>query len=174
MPASPLRTYRILAAALMGALVVIGIALAFIVHGGTTQTRNGHTVHTHAPSAGLYIAIVVLGVIAAALVQSFGYRIPPLSPDTDASDARATGLRVYQQTMFLRFALSEAVAIVAIALVFSFDSDTELPYVLAAVISLVLMAVHVWPSQSLISRVQAKLDRNGGRSDLSNALRGAY
>ena len=158
----------------MGALVIIGIALAFVVHGGTHTGRNGNTVHPHTPSGLIYLVIAVLGVVAAALVQTLGYRIPPLSPDADPTEARTTGLRLYQSSMILRFALSEWVAIVCIALLFTIPSNTILPYVEGAAIAFVLMAIHVWPSQTLIRRVEAKLDRNGGRSDLSNAIRGAY
>jgi hypothetical protein len=170
-PVTPLRTYRILALALMGALVVIGIALWFTV-GANGTDRSGNAVPNHAPSGWLYVAIAALGLIAASLIQTFGYRFPALSPDLDPAAARAAGLRVYQQSMYLRFALSESVAIIAIALLFSGNSNTILPYVLAAAIAALLMAYHVWPSASLISRVEQRLDRNGGRSDLANALDG--
>lgn len=168
---SPLRRFRILAAALMGALVVIGGALSFTV--GNHQTdRNGNPVHTHAPGVWMYAVIVALGVVAAVLVQTFGYRIPALQPNLESSQARATALRVYQQSMFLRFALSESVAIVTIALLFAGGSNTILPYVVAALIAELLLAYHVWPSERVISRVQQRLDRNGGRSDLANAMNG--
>lgn len=169
-PVSPLRTFRVLAAALMGALVVIGVALSFTV--GSHTDRNGNPVHTHAPGVWMYAVIVALGVVAAVLVQTFGYRIPALQPNMDSSEARATALRVYQQSMLLRFALSESVAIVAIALLFAGRSNTILPYFVAALIAELLLAYHVWPSESLISRVQQRLDRNGGRSDLANAVNG--
>jgi hypothetical protein len=168
---SPLRTFRILAVALMGALVVIGIALSFTVSSHRTD-RNGNPVHTHTPSVWMYVVIVALGLIAAGLAQTFGYRIPALPSNLDPAESRATALRVYQQSMFLRFALSESVAIIAIALLFAGRSNTILPYVVAAVIAELLMAYHVWPSESLISRVEQRLDRNGGRSDLANALNG--
>jgi hypothetical protein len=167
---SPIRTFRTLALALMGALVVIGIALSFTV--GDTTTRHGSTQHNHAPAAWIYAVVVLLGLVAAGLVQVFGYRLPALKPGLDPATARATALRAYQSSMFLRFGLSEAVAIVAIALVFAFRSNTILPYVVAAAIAEALMAYHVWPGTRLIERVQQRLDREGGRSDLAGALNG--
>ncbi|SDJ08805.1 hypothetical protein SAMN05444157_1672 [Frankineae bacterium MT45] len=155
----------------MSALVVIGIALSFVV-GNNTTDRNGNPVHTQAPGAWMYVVILVLGVAMAALVQIVGYRIAPLDPNLSPAEARAAGIQAYQKSMILRFALSELVAIVAIALLFAARSNTILPYVLAAAIAELLMAYHVWPSESLISRVQQRLDRNGGRSDLANALNG--
>ena len=154
----------------MMALVVIGVALFFVVHG--QRTRNGRVVHTHAPSAALYLVIVGLGVVAAVVVQLAGYRIPALRPDLPPEQARSRGLLAFQQSMILRFAISESIAIIAIALLFASKSNTVLPYVLAGAISMALMAYHVWPGDSLTSRVQQKLDRNGGRSDLANALNG--
>jgi hypothetical protein len=79
---------------------------------------------------------------------------------------------MYQQSMILRFALSESVAIVAIALVFAGRSNTILPYLVAALIAELLMAYHVWPSENLINRVQQRLDRNGSRSELAKAVSG--
>lgn len=168
---SPLQTSRILAAAVMGALVVIGVALSFMV-GAQTTDRAGNPVQTQTPSVWMYVVILVLGLIAAGLVQTFGYRFPALPPNQEPAVARATAVRVYQQSMIRRFALSESVAIVAIALLFAYRSNTILPYVVAGVIAELLMAYHVWPSESLISRVEQRLDRNGGRSELGNALNG--
>lgn len=158
----------------MSAVVLIGIALAFVVDGGGKRSdRQGNPVHTSAPSAWIYLVIVVLGLVAAVAVQFLGYRLPAISPNADPAEARRTGLQAYQQAMILRFAISEVVAIISIALLFSSRSNTVLPYVVGAAISLVLMAYHVWPSNALINRVQDKLDRNGGRSDLANAMNGA-
>jgi hypothetical protein len=170
---SPLRSFRILAAALMAALVVIGIALASIFGGGQARTnRDGTVEHLHTPAGWVYLVIVAMGAIAAGLVQLGGYRVPAIAPDADPAVARATGLQSYRVTMILRFAISESVAIVSIALLFAIASNTILPYVLAAAISFVLMAYHVWPSYALISRVQQQLDRNGGRSELAATITG--
>ncbi len=167
----PIVSFRILAGALMVAPVIIAVALAFVV-GHSSTDRYGNPVQTHAPGVGLYVAILVLGVVATALVQLVGYRIAPLRATLGQAEARSTAVRVYQQSMILRFALSESVMIVAIALLFADRSDTIVPYLVGAVISELLMAYHVWPSESLISRVQQRLDRDGARSDLGSTLTG--
>ena len=153
---------------------MIGIALTFVVDGGGKRSdRQGNPVHTHAPSAWIYLVILLLGLVAAVVVQFLGYRLPAISPNADPAEARSTGLQAYQKAMFLRFAIVEVVAIISIALLFTSRSNTVLPYVVGAAISLALMAYHVWPSDALINRVQDKLDRNGGRSDLADAMNGA-
>src|ERR1700710_189888 len=82
--ATPLRTHRALAFALMSALVVIGIALAFVVGGGGKRSdRQGNPVHTYTPSAWIYLVIVLIGLIAAVVVQFLGYRFPAISPNAD-------------------------------------------------------------------------------------------
>lgn len=167
-----LRTFRVLAASLMAAPVVIGIALSFMVYSHPHVDRSGHLVHPHTPGVWMYGTIVALGVIVAGLAQTFGYRIPALQPGLDSAEARASGLRLYQTSAIRRFALSELVVIVAIVLLFVGRSNTILPYVVAAAITELLMAYHVWPSERLIDRVQQRLDRDGGRSDLANALNG--
>lgn len=74
--------------------------------------------------------------------------------------------------MILRFALAESVAIVSIALTFAVTLTSVLIYLLGAAISLTLMAVHVWPSDRIIERVEQNLDREGGRSLLATAMSG--
>jgi hypothetical protein len=164
---APIRAFRLLSGALMSALVIIGIALSAVVGNHNTGARAAHS-----PSSSVYLVIVVVGVAAAGMVQAVGYRLPALSPGLAEIEARKTGLQAYQRTMSLRFAISESVAIVAILLTFAQNSDSVLPYVLAAAISMALMAYHVWPSDSLIRRVQARLDRNGGSSRLADEMFG--
>ncbi len=114
----------------------------------------------------------MLGLISAVLVQLVGYRLPALPPGMDPVAARDSGLRAYQKFMLLRFVVPEPVAIIGLALTFAVDSNTVLPYLLAACISLALMGWHVWPSPQLIERVQQQLDRRGGQSQLRQALFG--
>lgn len=156
-----------LGGAQMSALVIIGIALSAVVGHHNTSVPAAQS-----PSGWVYLVIVGLGVAAAGMVQAVGYRLPALSPGLDEMEARKTGLQAYQRTMTLRFAISESVAIVAIVLTFAQNSDSVLPYVLAAAISMALLAYHVWPSDSLIERVQTRLDRDGGHSRLADAMYG--
>lgn len=169
--ATPLRTYRILALALMGAIVVIGIAISFIL--ASPSRRNSATVLRHGTvPLWQYLAIAALGLVMAIAISAFGYRVPAIPPGADPSTVQGQVGLAYQRTMFLRFALAESVAIIAIAATFADNTSSITLYLLAAAISLALMAYHVWPSAQLIERVQQQLDRNGGRSDLAGWLRG--
>lgn len=162
-----LRSFRTLALAVMAGPVVAGVALFFIA----TGHRPGAS--WHPPGAWLYAVIVAVGLAGAFGAQTFGYRVPPLSPTSDPEESRGAALRAYQQSMIRRFTFSQAVAVVGLALTIGTHSTSILPYVLAATIAEGLMAYHIWPSGSLIERVRQRLDRNGGRSQLAEALRGS-
>jgi hypothetical protein len=45
-------------------------------------------------------------------------------------------------------------------------------YLIGGVLALILFAVNVWPSTAVVSKVQRKLDRDGGQSFLGDALLG--
>lgn len=156
--AAALRTVKVLSGALMFALVVIGIAIFAV-------TRSGPKASGSTPPW-VWIVAVGLGAVMAVLIPAVGY---PVATDAGgADDAMATRMR-YQQGMLLRFALAESVAIVGIALTFSDRRGNFLIYLLAAVISLALMSVHVWPSARLMQRAQDKLNRNGASYDVLGA-----
>lgn len=74
--------------------------------------------------------------------------------------------------MMYRVSLAVAVSIVAIAVTLGERPTSIMTYVLGAGISLVLMLVHGWPSHWSVTKVEQKLDRAGGRSELSVALSG--
>jgi len=160
---SPLRASQVLAASLMSALVVIGVALSSVFAG-----RH----HQGSIPIWPFLVLVAEAAVAAVAIQLIGYRVPPLPSGLAADEARSRGLLAFQQSMILRFALAESVALVAIVLSFAVRAATVTPYLLGAAISLVLMGLHVWPSERVIARVQENLDRDGGRSELATALRG--
>lgn len=164
----PIRTFRILALALMGALVVIGIAIPPAL----ASKRNRLPKPTGSTPLWPFVVILVLGVAVAVAIAVVGYRTPALSSSAEETASPSRSIAIFQQLMFLRFALAESVAIVSIALAFAITPTSITIYLLGAGISFVLMLVHVWPSQRLVDKVQAVLDRDGGRSDLSAALFG--
>jgi hypothetical protein len=65
------------------------------------------------------------------------------------------------------------VAIVALVLSFVVKADSIALYALGGAISLGLMALHAWPTQRVIAKVQERLDSSGGRSDLASVLTGS-
>lgn len=155
---------RTLAAALMAAIVVMGIAVGFAV-AGSEQAGT--------PPAWSYVVVVALGAVVAAVIQLVGYRVPAVSPHVSRAQAHRAGMAAYQTSMILRFALAEAVALVALVLTLIERPRSVLTFVVGAAISLALAAVHVWPSERLISKVEQLLDRDGGRSELAAVLDGS-
>lgn len=67
--------------------------------------------------------------------------------------------------MILRFALSEVIAIASLVAAFVVEGGI-LTYAVGAVVSLVLMAVHVWPSARPVGRVADALEAAGRRTTL--------
>ena len=152
----------------MAALFVIGIAIPPEL----ASKRNQLPKPTGSTPLWPFVVILVLGAIVAVAIAVVGYRTPAQSSSYDEAASPSRSIAVFQQLMFLRFALAESVAIVSIALAFAITPPTFTIYLLGAAISFVLMLVHVWPSRRLVDKVQSVLDRDGGRSDLSAALFG--
>ena len=70
----------------------------------------------------------------------------------------------------LRFALSEAPALVGMALAFVVDQGGYLVFLVGAAVSLVLAVLHVWPSDAQVTRVQQRLESAGARAPLLETL----
>lgn len=113
-----------------------------------------------------------LAVIAFLLDTTVGYRVPAVAPGTPPDRAADLARAAFQTSLFRRLALSEAVAIIGLVLAFAVEPQTAMTVLIGVVLSLALFAWHVWPSDRAIARVQAQLDRDGGRSYLSDVLHG--
>jgi hypothetical protein len=159
-----IRTFRILALALMGALFVIGGAIPPALASKRNQVPNP----TGAMPLWPYIVVLGLGASMVVTIAAAGYRAPALPSGVAAP--RAQVVATFRQLFFLRFALANSVAIISIALTFAVRPTSFTIYLLGAAIALALMGVHVWPSQRIVDKVQAVLDRDGGHSDLSAVL----
>jgi archaellum biogenesis protein FlaJ (TadC family) len=146
-------TTRIMAGSLMGALVVIGVALSTILPGGGV-------------SLVVVLVQVVAGLAAHGLLESVGYRMPPLAAGLTDEDAAAQARTRWQTGMILRFAISEFIAIASIAAAFVLEDGTIWTYLVVALVSLVLMGVHVWPWARPVGRTADALEAAGKRSGL--------
>ena len=151
-------TTRVLAASLMGALVVMGVALAVVLppEGSMSVT--------------VLLVQVVAGLAAHGLLEAIGYRTPPLAPDLTDEAAAAQARTRWQSGMFLRFAVSEFIAIASIAAAFVLPDGDILTYLGGAVVSLVLMGVHVWPWARPVGRTADALEASGRASGLREAF----
>ena len=149
---------RILAASLMGALVVVGVALSVVLP----------------PQGSLSIVVLlaqlVVGVAAHGLLEAIGYRMPALAADLTDDAAEAEARTRWQSGMILRFAISEFIAIASIAAAFVLPDGDILVYVGGALVSLVLMVVHVWPWARPVGKTADALEAGGRRSGLREAF----
>lgn len=73
-------------------------------------------------------------------------------------------------TPILRFAISEFVAIASIAAAFVLPDGDVLVHVGGALVSLVLMVVHVWPWARPVGKTADALEAGGRRSGLREAF----
>jgi hypothetical protein len=72
--------------------------------------------------------------------------------------------------MMLRMVLAESVAIIAIPLAFVTAGTSWLLFAVGAAVSLLLIALHAWPSRATVDRVSAALEKDGASSGLHALL----
>ncbi|KGN36090.1 hypothetical protein [Knoellia subterranea] len=152
-PAAFALSARILCGALMGALVLMGLVLFFVLPSDET------------PPIWVPLAQVVAAVVVHVGLETIGYRIAPLESALSDDEAAAEARTRWQSSMMVRFALSEAIAIGSIALAFVVDGGIWV-YLVGAAVSLVLMWIHVWPGARSVGRTADALEAGGRASHL--------
>ncbi|HET6154676.1 MAG TPA: hypothetical protein VFE15_17170 [Marmoricola sp.] len=157
------QTLRFLTIALMASLLVILAAIAAILAQNGGEPTGSVRIWT-------LLVVLVAAVCLIAALQRFGFRYQPIAPGTPEADARLSSAVQLQVTTLLRFAIAEAIALVAIVVGFVVSSGGLYPVLLGVAISEVVMFSVMWPRESLISRVQTSLERDGGLSFLREAL----
>lgn len=157
--ASRLRALRTIAIAYLGAIPLIGVAMTFVVPSGDPWGVPD--------LLGLVIPIVV-GAACWAAILTIGLRVPALPAGTPTDPG--VGIASYQTSMFVRIAFATLPAILSVALLFALPHATLVTYAIGAVISLVLIAVYVYPHRYNAALVERRLDRAGGRSLLTTHL----
>lgn len=154
-PGAPFaQSTRILVATLMGALVMIGVALAFVL------PPDG------SPSVVVLLVQLVAGVGVHGVLEAIGYRTPALATNLTEEAAAAEARTRWQAGMILRFAIAESIAIASIAAAFVLPDGDLSVYLGGALVALVLMAVHVWPGARPVGRIADALEADGRRSGL--------
>ncbi|MCW2784900.1 MAG: hypothetical protein JWP74_1417 [Marmoricola sp.] len=159
-PSSFRQALRTLCAALMASLVIILVAIVSILASDGTGT----------PPVWAIAVLVAAAVAEVAVIPVIGYRFVPVVPGTAEDEARRTSASQLQSTTILRFALAEAIALVSIALALTVDAGGIYLAIVGVAVAEVLMFLHVWPNERLISRAQEVLESEGGRSYLREAL----
>lgn len=153
------KALRTLAMALMGAVVMIGFALLSV---GMVDPWEANPIAVVFLAVGLGVHMLVNSVIWP--------MIPAIDPGQDADTTFATALATLQPNMILRFALIEAPMMASVATAFVVPSGGLTIFVVAAIASLVLMWLHVYPNESVIRRTQERLEATGARTGLAEAF----
>ena len=148
---------RVLTGAILGALIFIGVALFFAL--GTDAT----------PPMWVPLAQLAAGVGVHFLVETIGYRTEPLDPGMSDTDAAVVARTRWQSSMMVRMVLIEAIAILSIVVAFVIDGGVW-TYVGGAVVSLVLLAIHVWPSSRSVTKSADALEAKGQASFLRESF----
>jgi len=149
---------RILAGSLMGALLFMGVALFYVLPTDGT------------PPLWIFLAQVVAGIAIHFFLEAIGYRVQALDPSMSDDDAAAAARVRWQSGMILRFALCEVVALASIAAAFVLEEGGFLVYAVGALVSLVLMIVHVWPWSRPVGKTAEGLESAGQPSHLREAF----
>lgn len=152
-PADRLQAMRILALSTI-AMVPILAVVAVVLYGLEDY-----------PSPLVAGGLFVVNLLAFGLAELVGYRTPAVDASADADSALRQGLNAMQQTMITRFALTEAPAI--LAFVGAAVTGSAWTCLVGAFWALPSMIWHVWPSRRIAARLERSLDREGGRSRLS-------
>ena len=147
-------------AVLMGAPWIICLSMWFVLSGSLGDEFPWP-----------FLAVVaVSGVIVGWVISVIGYRAAPLPPGMPGPDAAARSRSAYTSTLFIRLALAEVPLLVSMALAFVTLTGGFYVVLLGAAVSIVLMLIHVWPTERSVDRVADSLERGGTRSHLREAL----
>ena len=146
-----MQTLRFLVGAVIGALFLMAVALMFVLGLG-------------APPPVSVLLLLALGAAVYFVIETVGYRVKPIAAQLGPEQARHEGMRQFQSTLIRRLALAESVALIGILL--AFVAKTVLVYDVGASVSILLLLVHVWPSQRTVDRVVTGLERDGARTGL--------
>jgi phosphatidylglycerophosphate synthase len=152
-----MQSLKVLVGGITGGIVFMGAALAFILR-------------FTAPPLWTVALLLVLGLAAHTLIRTVGYRAKPIPPQTPTGEASTRSMGVFRSLMMMRMALAESVALIGIVLAFVTPQRSWLVFAVGAAVSLLLIALHVWPSRSSVDRVVASLEQDGARTGLHETL----
>jgi hypothetical protein len=156
----PIKPLRVTVGALVSSLVVFGVVVYGIDKSGSY------------PPSWVFFTLGGLAVCSHLLSQRLGFNLKPIPTGTPPAEAMAMAAVAFRSSTYLRFFFSQPVALVALSLSFAVLPASWMTYLIGAVLTLVLIGVNVWPSPAIISKAQQRLDRDGGRSFLRDALFG--
>jgi hypothetical protein len=151
-------TLRMLASSMIGAVVLIGLAMWFVLSGNEDPFA--------VPESWALLVVLAEGAAVLVLVTVAGYNAPAVPPGAE----RTSYVARFQASMMLRLALGESTALIALALAFVVPEGGYLLFLLGALLSLVTMGIHGYPWEYPVERYRARLERDGGTSYLREDL----
>lgn len=154
-PSTALSTLRVTAGALVTTPLFILLAVSFVL------PRDDGTAPMWA-----FGAVAMVALAATSVVTTVGYRTAAIAPGTPEDQARATSLAALTSTTLLRCALTEAIAILGLALAFVVPQGGLVLCIAAAATSVVLSILFSFPSDRIVGRIRESLEREGGRSGI--------
>ncbi|GAA3203823.1 hypothetical protein [Actinocorallia longicatena] len=127
------------------------------------------THHLDAPPVWAEAAVIALALAVLLVVRRLP---PPLSPDLAPDRVAAAASSSFRATLFLRFAMTEAVVLAGLPL--SMVSDSLVPMTVAFGLGFPLMLALSLPTRGTIERIRERLEHNGLTTDLWATLLGPF
>ena len=158
MAAAPIRVLRTVSISILLTPWLLGLVVFLAVSGSDY------------PPPLLPIVIGAVAVGGVLLAETVGYAAPPIEPGTGSLRAAGLALQHYRSRWLVRAVSTEIVLIVG--LLVSFMLGTPWPYVVAFVLGWPIMVYEVWPASRVVDKLNLRLERDGARSYLDDALHG--
>ncbi|MCD4535728.1 hypothetical protein LRP67_16680 [Nocardioides sp. cx-169] len=163
-----LTSLRIVVGAMMAFLLLIALSLSFVLApSGSSPPDQGLL---DAPAPWVPAALLAGGVALHLVITAVGYRTPAIVPGTPPEVAGRAAAGALTSGTFLRAALAESLALLALALAFVLIEGGFVTYLCGAAVSLALSALHAFPREATIRRTEESLERQGGTSYLRQQL----
>lgn len=156
-PDQRLRSLKTIAMTMLASPVMLGVVLLF-----TFAPEERFVV----PPTWLLVAQLACAVAVFMLCEYLFYRTPAVQPGTDRDEAQRQGVGAYVSAFFLRVAVCEFVAIASVAAAFVVEPRSWLNYVAGGVLSVLLLVVHVLPTERTFAKTRASLEREGAHVPL--------
>lgn len=158
-PADRLQAQRVLAVSVIAAVPMLAV-VAVILYGLEDY-----------PSPVVAGGLFVLNLVAFGLAEAIGYRAPAIAPGTEPDIAQRQAFTAMQQSMMLRFAITEAPAI--LSFVGAALAGSAWVYLVGGFWSLLSLIWHVWPTRRSAAKLARSLEREGCPSHLVELFDGA-
>lgn len=163
MPTFQVQVLKLLSYALMGAPLLIALALTFVL--GFGERQEGVL-----PALEAMALVGLLGVLAHAMASAAYKQVPPLGLGLSGEAVSVAVAQRVQANMMLRLVCCELPLIAGIVLALMSSGFALSVALLGVAVGELLLALHVFPNSWNLARVEARLDSAGARSDLRKSF----